>query len=74
MTGDAPPERAVTPRARPETHADPFAYLRGVIRGTIRMDDADLSALANNVTVVRILEAAMVSARTGRTVRLDDQR
>jgi hypothetical protein len=34
------------------------------------MDDADLSALPNNLTVVRILEAAKESARTGQTVRL----
>jgi hypothetical protein len=41
-----------------------------VVRGAVRVDDADLSALPNNLTVMRILDAAMRSARTGRTVRL----
>ena len=67
-------ERTLSPPARPASHADPFAYLAGVVRGTIRMDDADLSALPNNMTVMRILSAAMESARTGRTVRLNDRR
>jgi predicted dehydrogenase len=71
--GDAarvPPERAVEPPARPADEADPFAYLAAVVRGRVRVDDADPSALANNVTVVRILDAAKESARTGRAVRL----
>jgi predicted dehydrogenase len=67
-------ERAIVPADRPPAHADPFAYLAGVIRGTITMDDADLSALPNNLTVMRILDAARESARTGRTVRLASPR
>lgn len=67
------PERVVTPPDRPAALSDPFAYFRAVIRGTLRMNDADLSALPNNLTVMRILEAAMESARTGRTVRLDSR-
>ena len=69
-SGDQP-ERVVTPPDRPAALAEPFAYFRAVIRGTVRMNDADLSALPNNLTVMRILEAAKESARTGRTVRLE---
>jgi len=71
---EPPPERALTPADLPTSLADPFAYLLGVVRGTVRVDDADPSALPNNLTVVRILEAAKESARTGRTVRLDGRR
>jgi predicted dehydrogenase len=72
-SGDTP-ERTLTPAARPPSYEDPFAYFRGVIRGTIPIADADLSALPNNVTVVRILDAARESARTGRIVLLKDGR
>ena len=71
-SGDQP-ERVLTPPDRPAALADPFAYFRAVIRGTERMNDADLSALPNNITVMRILEAAKESARTGRTVRLESR-
>ena len=71
-SGDQP-ERVVTPPDRPAALGDPFAYFRAVIRGTVRMDDADLSALPNNLTVMRILDAAKESARTGRTVRLESR-
>jgi predicted dehydrogenase len=67
---DVAPERAVAPQGLPAPLADPFAYLAAVVRGAVRVDDADLSALPNNLTVMRILDAAMRSARTGRTVRL----
>lgn len=69
-TSEQEAERTVTPPARPAMHADPFALLLGVVRGKVKLDDADPSALPNNVTVVRILEAAKESARTRRTVRL----
>jgi predicted dehydrogenase len=57
------------PEARPSPLGDPFSYLAAVVRG-LRVEPTDLSALANNVTVARILDAARESARTGRTVRL----
>jgi predicted dehydrogenase len=61
-------ERRLEPRPAPL--GDPFAYLAAVVRGEVVMAPADPSALANNVTVARILDAARESARTGRTVRL----
>jgi predicted dehydrogenase len=52
----------------PADYAEPFVYLAKVIRGEIKMAPFDLSAPANNEMVVKILEAARVSARTGKTV------
>jgi predicted dehydrogenase len=47
---------------------DPFIYFANVVRGNIKMDTYDLSAPANNEVVIKILEAAKYSAKTGRTV------
>jgi predicted dehydrogenase len=54
----------------PTPFTDPFAYLAAAVRGTITVADTDLSSLANNLIVMRILDAARESARTGQTVRL----
>lgn len=71
-TSEADPETARALAPRPAPYDDPFAYFAAVVRGTVEVAPADLSALANNVTVVRILDAARRSAATGQTVRLDD--
>jgi predicted dehydrogenase len=55
---------------RPRPYNDPFAYLAAVVRGEVKVADADLSALPNNVMVVEILEAAKQSAREGRRITL----
>lgn len=47
---------------------DPFAYLAGVVRGQIKVQPNDLSALENNLIVMQILEAAKHSAKTGERV------
>jgi predicted dehydrogenase len=49
-------------------YEDPFTYFAGVIRGKIIMTDYDLYSLENNVMVIRILDAARESAKTGKTV------
>jgi predicted dehydrogenase len=72
-TGEKEPERTLSPPARPPALGEPFAYFRAVLRGEVRLDDSDLSALANNMTVIRILEAAKTSAREGRTVRVEQR-
>lgn len=64
-------EEEITPPARSEPMQNEWQYLAAVVRGTIKVSDTDLSSLANNVTVVRILDAARTSARSGRTVKLD---
>lgn len=49
---------------------DPFVYFTAVIRNQIPLHDNDLSALANNLTVVQILDAARQSAQSGQVVHL----
>lgn len=56
---------------RPAPHADPFSYLAAVVRGDEVVSDTSLWSLENNVTVVRILDAARESARTGRTISFE---
>ena len=58
----------VTAENLPAHRNDPFVYFANVIRGKIKMKDYDLSAPANNETVIKILEAAKHAARTGETV------
>ena len=50
---------------------DSVSYLIAVVSGEIKPDGP--SALDTNVTVIRILDAARESARTGRTIRLADR-
>jgi predicted dehydrogenase len=64
-------EQTLSLEPRPAPLADPFAYLAGVVRGLIEISDTDLSSLANNLTVVRILEAARHSAQLGKTILLE---
>jgi predicted dehydrogenase len=64
------PEEERRLEARPAPFDDPFAHLAAVVRGEVVVGPTDLSSLANNVTVARILDAARESARTGRTVPL----
>ena len=52
----------------PGDRNDPFVYFANVIRGDIKMSDYDLSAPANNEMVIKILDAAKTSAKTGKTV------
>jgi predicted dehydrogenase len=66
------PEEAITPAPRTPPTQNEWQYLAAVVRGTVQPADVDLSSLANNVTVVRILDAARESARSGRTVRFAD--
>jgi predicted dehydrogenase len=59
------PAPALTP-----PYDDPISYLIAVISGEVK--PTGLSGLDTNITVVRILEAARESARTGRTMTLAD--
>ena len=59
--------------ALPERKApydDPFAYLASVINGSIAIEHNALSSLENNMVVMQILDAAIKSAQTGKTVYL----
>lgn len=47
-----------------------FRYLKAAVRGEIKVHPNDLSALENNLVVMRILDAAIRSARYGVAVKL----
>lgn len=49
-------------------YTDPFSYLHAVLRGKEKMEPYGLYTVQNNVMVNRILEAAIISAKTGKTV------
>lgn len=50
-------------------YQDPFSYFADVIRHRITLPTNGLYSLENNVTVVRILDAARQSAKTGQTIK-----
>lgn len=56
----------------PELVSDPFTYLAAVVRGTEPVAAGSLWSLENNLTVMRILDAARQSAREGRTMYFDE--
>jgi predicted dehydrogenase len=49
-------------------YEDPFSYFAAVLNGKIRVPENGLYSLENNLRVVRILDAARESAKTGKTV------
>lgn len=51
-------------------YEDPFSYFADVIHGKVKMTNYDPYSLRNNVTVVKILDAARESAETRKTVWL----
>ena len=59
----------VTPDDIP-VYTDPFSYFADVVSGKITVPENGLYSLENNMMVVRILEAAKESARTGKTVKV----
>lgn len=62
-------EETITAPARPAPIQDEFQFLAAAVRG-MKVSPTDLSSLENNVTVVRILDAARRSAKEGRTITL----
>jgi predicted dehydrogenase len=64
-------ERQQSAPALTAPYNDPISYVIAVVSGEIK--PSGLSALDTNVIVVRILDAARESARTGRTIRLADR-
>ena len=63
------PEEKITSPAIPAPENDPFAYFAAVVRGRIEPKN-DLSSLPVNMVVVEILDAAVRSAKEGKTVEL----
>jgi scyllo-inositol 2-dehydrogenase (NADP+) len=64
--------KPITAPALPADRNDPFIYFKNVIRGNIKMQPFDLSSPAANEIVVKILDAARESAKTGKTVVWDE--
>lgn len=64
-------EQHITANKLPIIRNDPFAYFSKVISGEIKMATFDLSAPDNNEVVIKILEAAKASVKTGKTVIWD---
>ena len=56
--------------ALPAPYDNSFRYLKAAVRGEISVGPNDLSSLENNLTVMRILDAAIRSARSGSAVAL----
>lgn len=52
-------------------YTDPFAYFADVVHKKIKVPENGLYSLENNITVVKILDAARESAKTGKTVYLN---
>lgn len=51
-------------------YEDPFTYFGDVIRSKVKMSPYDPYSLSNNIIVVKILDAARESAKTGKTIKL----
>lgn len=62
-------ENVVQPPKLEAPYNDSFYYLKAAVRGEIELKPYDLSALENNLMVVRILESAIQSSKTGKPVR-----
>ncbi len=68
---ESEPERSVQVTAMEmKVYEDPISYFADVIREKIKVPEHGTYALENNVMVVKILEAARESAKTGKTVLL----
>jgi len=55
---------------REAPYNDPFSLLAAVVRNRIELPKNDLSSLENNMTVVEILDAAIRSAKEGKTIEM----
>lgn len=58
-------------KERPAPYNDPFSLFAMVVKQEIVLPPYDLSSLENNMLVMEILDAARLSAKTGKTVRIN---
>ena len=63
------PERTLRLKELTAPKDDPFAYLAAAVRGDIKTEN-DLNSLENNMIVMEILDAAMRSSKSGKTIVL----
>ena len=64
------PEKSLVLEQRDDPYNDPFSYLSSIIRGRIKAEANSMSSLENNMMVVKILDAAIRSSKTGKEVKL----
>jgi len=70
---EAEPEKTVQLTAKEMgVYDDPISYFADVVRNKIQVPKYGLYSLENNTMVVRILEAARESAKTGKTIMLSN--
>lgn len=69
MRGESSEQTINLPPA-PAVVSDPFAYFAAVVRGTETVEPGNLWSLENNLSVMKILDAARLSAREGKTIQL----
>ncbi len=69
VSEDSPEEKFSIP-GRSTPVDDPFAYFAALIRKELSYDTKSLSSLENNMVVMQILDAAVKSAKTGKTIKL----
>ena len=58
-------------KERPKPYDDPFSVFAAVIRGNLILEPYNVYALYNNIIVMEILQAALNSANTGTTIKLN---
>jgi len=64
-------EKAFKLEEREYPFNDPFSLFKAVVRNEVELKPYSLSSLENNMIVMKILDAALRSSKTGRTVILD---
>lgn len=67
-TARASNETEITPQPVTGVNADPISYLAAVVRREVK--PAGLSSLETNMIVVKILDAAHKSVKTGKQIKL----
>ena len=67
VSGNEKVEMKKAPELKPGFH-DPFAFFQQVVQENYKAPEYGLSSLENNRIVMQILEAAKLSAQTGRTI------
>ena len=68
MENEADGDSSLLAPALPLKLNDPFTYLREVIRGNHEVEPMGLASIENNRIVMQILEAARISAESGKVV------
>lgn len=58
---------------RPSPYNDPFTLFASVIKGDIILPSYDLSSLENNLIVMEILDAARLSAKKGKAIKINTE-